>query len=123
MRHGAGFALAKNDERYKRIAVGDTFSVELPGKETSGYGWSLTPGDPTVVATDNGKTFVATGPGETRLVFTYRHPYENRGPIEIVTIDVQVDRWGWKTLLGVGAAVVATAGGITYAVKRKKAKK
>ena len=109
--------------RYKRIAVGDTFSVELPGKEASGYGWSLTPGDPTVVATDNGKTFVATGPGETRLVFTYRHPYENRGPIKTIMYDVEVTKHGWLTWLGLGAATVAAAGGVVYAIKRKKAKR
>lgn len=105
------------------LSIGDTILVNLPGKEAPGYGWVLTPGDPNVIDTDDGKTFVAKGYGTTRLVFTYRHPWQNREPVKTVTFDVQVSRLsGWKTLLGIGAAV-AVAGGIAYAVKRKRARR
>ena len=114
----------------KRVVfdVGDTLIVNLPGKESPGYGWVLTPGDPRVVEVADGDvagtfTLIGKATGSTRLTFAYRHPWENVTPIKTVTLDVQVGRgWlarhGWA-VFGFGAAVIA-AGGITYTVTRKK---
>jgi hypothetical protein len=109
------------------VALGDTLVVKLPGKEAPGYGWVVTPGDPRVLTvtdhSDNGFAFVAKGKGETRLVFAYRHPWENTKPIKTVTLDVQVGRSSW---FGVGVAVgmaAGLAGGAYAAARRKKRKK
>lgn len=103
------------------IDVGDKIFVKLPGIEGPGYGWTLLPGDRTIIDTTNGEMFVAKGLGSTRLVFAYHHPFENRAPIKTMTFDIQVVRSRWKTILGIGA-VVAVAGGVTYAATRKKRK-
>ncbi len=105
----------------KRVTldIGDTILVNLPGKEGPGYGWVLTPGDPRVIDTTDGSTFVAKGGGTTRLVFAYRHPWENRAPIKTVTFDIQVGRRSYWLMAGVGVAA-AVAGGIVYASTRRK---
>jgi hypothetical protein len=112
------------------LAVGDTLIVNLPGKESPGYGWVLTPGDPHVVDVADGSvagafTLVARGPGTTHLVFAYRHPWENVTPIKTVALDIEVGRsaTGWLTrhwwvMTGIGVGIAA--GGILYTVTRKK---
>jgi hypothetical protein len=102
------------------LTVGDTILVKLPGKESPGYGWVLTPGDPRVIDTADGETFIAKGAGTTRLVFVYHHPWERKTPIKSVMIDVDVHAHsrGWIAL-GIGAAVVV-AGGIVYTATRRR---
>lgn len=112
-----GFALpeAPIDIRRESITVGDLFRIHLPG----GEGWTLIPGDPRVLdvieaTSDGGFTFLAKGPGTTRIVFAYHHPYENRAPIKTVIIDIDVSRVSrWWTWLGIGT-VVGIGGGLAY---------
>ena len=134
MKLGAGFSLAstvtlgiEDSGTQITLAVGDELRIVLPGKESPGCGWVLTPGDPRVidVATAGAGefTFVAKGTGSTRLVFAYRHPWERKTPIKTVTLDVQVGRLGgWlpKVMAGVGAAVVVADGVLLYRATRKK---
>ena len=125
-----GFSLGAAEDRHIALDVGDTFRVTLPGKEGTGYGWVVTPGDPRVVAVDGHSvegekqvfTLAAKGPGTTRLVFAYRHPWENVAPIKTVTFGIKVGRWSWSwPWFGAGvAAGVVVASGVTYAVTRKR---
>jgi hypothetical protein len=117
------------DDSGKRVTidVGDKLIVQLPGKETPGYGWVVTPGDPSVLGVEDGTTagtftFVGKGSGTTHLIFAYRHPWENRKPIQTVSLDVQVGSSHWFGI-GVAVGIATTVAAATYALKRKRRKK
>jgi hypothetical protein len=127
MKLGAGFSLAGTqvlgaEDKRVTLDVGDEIFVKLSGAEGPGYGWTLIPGDRSVIDSTDGETFVAKGPGATRLVFAYHHPFENQTPIKTVTIEVQVKPSNWLTRhwWGVAAGSIVAGGIASFVATRRK---
>jgi Chagasin family peptidase inhibitor I42 len=135
-RQVAGFGIGSTTElgiqdsgRRVTMDVGDTLLVKLPGKDSPGSGWVLTPGDPNIIdvvstSIEGDATafaLVAKGAGTTHLEFSYRHPFEHRSPIKTVVVDVTVNR-SWLSLpkIGLMLAAAAAVAGIAHVATRKK---
>ena len=98
----AGTALA--------LTAGEGFAVQLSSTGGTGYAWEVAAGDPAVVAEEGARrstpagppeqvggpvletiSFVARGPGATRLELAYRRPWEQGvAPARTFAVDVTV---------------------------------
>ena len=106
----AARALTESDSGAKlAMAVGEAFTVKLPSTPGTGYTWEVAGGDPGVVAERPPRasepagpeqpgssvmeaiSFVARGPGATRLELSYRRPWEQGvAPARTFLLDITV---------------------------------
>lgn len=89
------------------VGVGEELTLVLPGNPSTGYAWTVTEGDPTVLRQlgdpefrpesslagapgDLRISFQAMEPGETRLELEYARPFETEPPLDVFALDVTV---------------------------------
>lgn len=97
---------AQNDER--KVKVGETFEIELPSNQSTGFSWHYMPNEKSLV--DSVKVsyevssknavgvsgietweFLAKEKGQESLLFEYKRSWENIAPAKTKTIHIKIE--------------------------------